>query len=98
MPFDGISFNGSPWGNGELHFSFPFPLKPTLTVIATCLDHRFCMTITPTCHHAAHAPLSMRLPKRPALTAKVFYLEGGVKKSMVVSLTWLQSEQLGRPT
>jgi hypothetical protein len=40
----------------------------------------------------------MRLPKRPALTAKVFYLEGGVKKSMVVSLTWLQSEQLGRPT
>jgi hypothetical protein len=39
----------------------------------------------------------MRVPKRPALTAKVFYIEGGVKKSMIASLTWLQAEQLERP-
>ena len=92
MPFDGTGINGSPWGSDELHFSFPFPLKPSLTVIATCLDHRFCMTITATCHHAAHTPLSMRLPKRPALTAEVSYIESGVKKSMIASLSWLEAE------
>jgi hypothetical protein len=97
MPFDGIGFDPSPWGGNELHFSFPFPLQPDSTVIATCLDYRFSMTITATCHHAAHAPLSMRVPKRPALTAKVFYIEGGVKKSMIASLTWRQAEQLERP-
>jgi hypothetical protein len=40
----------------------------------------------------------MRVPKPPALTAEVFYVESGVKKSMIVALTWLQAEQLGRPT
>ena len=98
MPFDGIGFNGSPWGGDELHFSFPFPLQPDFTVIATCLDCRFCMTITATCHHAAHTPLSMRVPKRPAPTAEVFYIKGGVKKSMIASLCWLEAEQLGGPT
>jgi hypothetical protein len=97
MPFDGTGINGCPWDGDELHFSFPFPLTPALTVIATCLDHRFCMTITATRHHAAHAPLSMRVPKPPALTAEVFYVESGVKKSIIVALTWLQAEQLGRP-
>ena len=97
MPFDGIAFNGSPWGGDELHFSFPFPLQPELTVIATCLDYRFSMTITATCHHAAHAPLSMKVPTRQALTAEIFYIEGGVKKSMIASLTWLQADQLERP-
>ena len=97
MPFDGTRINGSPWDGDELHFSFPFPLQPDFTVIATCLDRRFCMTITATCHHAAHAPLSMRVPKRPAPTAEVFYIKGGVKKSMIASLTWLQAEQLERP-
>jgi hypothetical protein len=98
MPFDGIGFNRSPWGGDELHFSLPFPLQPGFTVMATCLDFRFSMTITATCHHAAHTPLSMRVPRRPALTAEVFYIESGVKKSMIASLTWLQAEQLGRPT
>src|SRR5258708_15768616 len=77
MPFDGIGFDPSPWGGNELHFSFPFPLQPDFTVIATCLDYRFSMTITAPCHHAAHAPLSMRVPKRPALTAEIFYIEAG---------------------
>jgi hypothetical protein len=40
----------------------------------------------------------MRVPKPPAPTADVFYVESGVKKSMIVALTWLQAEQLGRPT
>ena len=97
MPFDGIGFNGNPWGGDELHFSFPFPLKPDFTVTATCLDLRFYMTITARSHHAAHDPLSMRVPKRPAPTAEVFYIKGGVKKSMIASLTWLQAEQLERP-
>ena len=97
MPFDGIGFNGSPWGGDELHFSFPFPLQPDFTVMATCLDLRFCMTITARSHHPAHAPLSMRVPTRPALTAEIFYIEGGVKKSMIASLTWFQAEQLERP-
>jgi hypothetical protein len=97
MPFDGIGFDPSPWGGNELHFSFPFPLQPDFAVIATCLDYRFSMTIAATCHHTAHAPLSMRVPKRPALTAEVFYIEGGVKKSMIASLTWRQAEQLERP-
>jgi hypothetical protein len=87
IPFDGTGINGSPWDGDELHCSFPFPLTPVLMVIATYLDHRFCMTITATCHHAAHAPLSMRVPTRPAPTAEVFYIEGGVKKSMIASLT-----------
>jgi hypothetical protein len=39
----------------------------------------------------------MRVPTRPAPTAEVFYIEGGVKKSMIASLTWLQTEQLERP-
>jgi hypothetical protein len=55
------------------------------------------MTITARSHHAAHAPLSMRVPTRPALTAEIFYIEGGMKKSMIASLTWLQAEQLERP-
>jgi hypothetical protein len=38
MPFDGIGFNGSPWGGDELHFSLPFPLQPGSTVMATCHD------------------------------------------------------------
>jgi hypothetical protein len=50
------------------------------------------MAITATSHHAAHAPLSMRLPKSPALTAEVFYIESGVKKSMIAALTWLRDE------
>jgi hypothetical protein len=95
MPFGGAGINRSPRDGDEIHFSFPFPLQPDLAVIATCLDYRFCMTITATCHHAAHAPLSMRIPKRPALTADVFYIESGVKKSMIAALTWLQAEQLG---
>ena len=98
MPFDGTGINGSPRGSDELHFSFPFPLKPSLTVIATCLDYRFCMTITATCHHAAYAPLSMRVPTPPARTAEVSYIENGVKKSMIASLCWLEAEQLGGPT
>ena len=98
MPFDGTAINGSPWDGDELHFSFPFPLNPALTVIATCLDYRFCMAITATSHHAAHAPLSMRLPKPPALIAEVFYIESGVKKSMIASLSWLEAEWLERPT
>jgi hypothetical protein len=40
----------------------------------------------------------MKLAKQPALTAEVFYIESGVKKSMIAALTWLQAEQLGRPT
>jgi hypothetical protein len=40
----------------------------------------------------------MRVPKPPALTAEVFYVESGVKKSIIVALTWLQAEQLGRRT
>jgi hypothetical protein len=39
----------------------------------------------------------MRVPTRPALTAEIFYIEGGMKKSMIASLTWLQAEQLERP-
>ena len=93
MPFDGIGFNGSPWGGDELHFSLPFPLQPGSTVMATCHDFRFCMTITATSHHAAHTTLSMRVPRRPALTAEVFYIERGAKKSMIASLTWLEGEQ-----
>jgi hypothetical protein len=46
---------------------------------------------------AAEAPLSMRVPKPRALTAEVFYVESGVKKSMIASLAWLQAEQLERP-
>jgi hypothetical protein len=40
----------------------------------------------------------MRLPKRPALTAEVFYVDSGVKKSMIASLSWLEAEWLERPT
>jgi hypothetical protein len=54
------------------------------------------MTITARSHHPAHAPLSMRVPKRPALTAEIFYIKGGVKKSMIALLTWLYAEQLER--
>jgi len=39
----------------------------------------------------------MRVPKPPALTAEVFYIKSGVKKSMIAALTWLEAEQLGRP-
>jgi hypothetical protein len=93
MPFDGIGFNGSPWGGDELHFSLPFPLQPGSTVTATCHDFRFCITITATSHHAPHTTLSMRVPRRPALTAEVFYIERGAKKSMIAALTWLEGEQ-----
>jgi hypothetical protein len=90
MPFDGTGFRGSPRGGNELHFSLPFPLQPGSTVMATCQDFGFCMTMRATSHHAAHSTLSMRVPRRPALTAEVFYIDRGAKKSMVASLTWLE--------
>ena len=98
MPFDGTGINGSPRGSDERHFSFPFSLKPISYRDRDVFSYRFCMTITATCHHAAYAPLSMRVPNPPARTAEVSYIESGVKKSMIASLCWLEAEQLGGPT